>query len=54
MDHGSGKEIAKMRTVRLISYLNKEHLMALYQDQGLVLAYSFKISENRNCVEILE
>lgn len=54
VDHRSGKEIVMMKAVRFMSYLNSEHLGALDKDQGLVLSYSFKISGNRNCVEILE
>ena len=55
VDHGSGKEMTMMMNiVRLFSYLDSKRPEALYQEQGLVLSYSFKISENRNCVEILE
>lgn len=54
MDHRSGKEFVMMNAVRLFSILNSERPEALYKDQGLVLSYSFRISVNRNCVEILE
>ncbi len=43
-----------MTTGRLFSYLNIERPEALRKDQGLVLAYTFKISVNRNSVGVLE
>lgn len=52
MDHRSGKENVMKKAVGFVSYLNSECLKALRIDQGLVLSYSFKISGNRNCVEV--
>ncbi len=43
-----------MKAVRFMSYLKSEQLGALEKEQGLVLLYSFKISGNRNCEEILQ
>lgn len=58
MDFRSGKnrkERAMMMTTgRKFSYLYSERTEALRKDQGLVLAYSFKISGNRKCVGIVE
>jgi hypothetical protein len=42
-----------MNTVMKLSYQNREHIIALYE-QGLVFACSIKITVPPDCEEILE
>ena len=49
----AGKGIKMMNTVKKLSYQNREHIIALYE-QGLVFVCSVKITAPPDCEEILE
>lgn len=39
-----------IHTIKRISYFNDEQVKALFAEQGLCLAYSYKIMRNRYCI----